>query len=77
MTQELTPEERAQLTETAAVIEADIRVRLHQTGPVSANDLKEMLIESYMSLSPPLPDPIFEVRDNGQIDVFIPMGFRK
>ena len=76
MTQELTPEERAQLTETAAVIEADIRVRL-PTGPVSANDLKEMLIESYKSLSPPLPDLIFEVRDNGQIDVFIPMGFRK
>lgn len=58
------PEKLAQVRETAAVIEADVRVRLGD-GPVNAASIKEALIESVGTLMPPLdtaaiivePDP--------------------
>jgi hypothetical protein len=71
MTSQLTPIER----EIAAILEADIRVRL-DARPVTAAALKAALIESVQTLSPPiaLPEIIAErdPDDRTRINFLVP-----
>lgn len=52
---ELTPAERAQLAETKAVIEADIRISL-AGKPMTRANLTQAAIEAAASLAPPPAD---------------------
>lgn len=58
----MTEHERALLREYAAVMAADLRVRLGD-GPVTAGDLKRAVLESAATLEPPYEATIIVERD--------------
>jgi hypothetical protein len=75
MTQrELTPHER----EAAAILEADIRVRIGDQ-PVTADTLKAALFESVESLARPLDTSEIVVErdphDDNRVNFFVPLGW--
>lgn len=65
--------------EAAAILEADIRVRIDLDGPVTASEIKAALIESMRSLSAPLDTSEIIVErdpsDANRVNFFVPYGW--